>query len=150
MMSPEQCLSCKSISGEKRISPGPTIYEGRYWLVEHVYPTALKGWLVIVAKRHVEALHDLAYDEFSELGVLLGKTTMALRSVLDYEKEYTMCFSEATGFKHIHFHVVPKPHGLSPELQGPRIFGMSDPDERTPLPTEEVASFSEELRSRFE
>ncbi len=150
MMSPQECLSCKSISGEKRISPGPTIYEGRYWLVEHAYPTALKGWLVIVAKRHVEALHDLAYDEFSELGVLLGKTITALRSLLDYEKEYTMCFSEATGFKHIHFHVVPKPHGLSPELQGPRIFGMLDPDERTPLPKEEVASFSEELRSRFE
>ena len=42
-----ECLICCSISGERRISPGPFIYEGAYWLVDHAYPTLLKGWLVI-------------------------------------------------------------------------------------------------------
>jgi hypothetical protein len=29
-----ECYTCKSISGEKRISPGPTLYDGKFWLVE--------------------------------------------------------------------------------------------------------------------
>ncbi len=45
----------RSLSGEQRISPGPTIYESRYWLVEHAYPCRMLGWLVIVLKRHVIA-----------------------------------------------------------------------------------------------
>jgi hypothetical protein len=47
-----ECHSCRSISGEKRISPGPFIYEGAYWLVDPAYPTSHLGWLVIVLKRH--------------------------------------------------------------------------------------------------
>ncbi len=35
------CLTCLSNSGAKRISPGPTIYAGAYWYVEHAYPTTL-------------------------------------------------------------------------------------------------------------
>ena len=54
-----ECWTCKSNLGEKRISPGPTIYEGKYWLVEHAYPIKMIGWLVIVLKRHAEALHEL-------------------------------------------------------------------------------------------
>jgi hypothetical protein len=50
-----ECLTCKSNSGEQRISPGPTIYEGEYWFVEHAYPVKRLGWLVIVLKRHEEA-----------------------------------------------------------------------------------------------
>ena len=46
-----ECLTCKSNSGEQRISPGPTIYEGQYWLVEHAYPVKRVGWIVIVLKR---------------------------------------------------------------------------------------------------
>ena len=64
------CYTCRSLSGERRISPGPTIVEGRYWMLEHAYPTCLKGWLVIVLKRHVEALHGLTREEFIELGEL--------------------------------------------------------------------------------
>jgi diadenosine tetraphosphate (Ap4A) HIT family hydrolase len=67
-----ECLTCESNTGEKRISPGPTIYEGNYWLVEHAYPVKTIGWLVIVLKRHAEALHELtpedlpSWDRFKE------------------------------------------------------------------------------------
>ena len=54
------CYTCRSISGEQRISPGPIIYEGRCWLIEHAYPTQLKGWLVIVLKRHNVHFHVVA------------------------------------------------------------------------------------------
>ena len=49
-----ECYSCRSISGTTRISPGPYIYKGQFWLVDHAYPTRLKGWLVLVLKRHAE------------------------------------------------------------------------------------------------
>src|SRR5690348_12644608 len=62
-----ECWTCKSNTGEKRISPGPTIFEGNYWLVEDTYPIKILGWLVIVLKRHAEALHELTAEEFIEL-----------------------------------------------------------------------------------
>jgi hypothetical protein len=37
-----ECWTCKSNTGEKRISPSPTIFEGEYWLVEHAYPVNTK------------------------------------------------------------------------------------------------------------
>ena len=49
-----ECWSCPSLSGERRISPGPFIHDGRYWMVDHAYPTRLPGWLVLVLKRHAE------------------------------------------------------------------------------------------------
>ncbi|HEY7094662.1 MAG TPA: hypothetical protein VH393_15880 [Ktedonobacterales bacterium] len=36
-----ECWSCLSLSGGRRISPGPFIHEGRYWMVDHAYPTRL-------------------------------------------------------------------------------------------------------------
>ena len=64
------CPVCRSNEGVHRISPGVVIYEGQAWLVEHAYPTSLLGWLVIVLRRHSEALHDLTPDEATELGGL--------------------------------------------------------------------------------
>ena len=55
----EDCLTCLSNNGIRRISPGETIYSGKYWNVEHAYPSALLGWLVIVLKRHTGKLHEL-------------------------------------------------------------------------------------------
>jgi diadenosine tetraphosphate (Ap4A) HIT family hydrolase len=74
-----ECLSCRSISGEKRISPGPVIYEGTYWLVDHAYPTSHLGWLVIVLKRHAEALHELSREEFAELAEIQYKLAQVMR-----------------------------------------------------------------------
>ena len=71
-----------------------TIFEGQYWYLEHAYPSALKGWLVVVLKRHVEALHELTAEEFTELGAIQARATKLLFAVLDCEKEYVMCLAE--------------------------------------------------------
>ena len=84
------CLTCKSISGEKRISPGPTIHEARFWYIEHAYPCKLKGWLVLVLKRHVEALHDLTQEEFLELGELQFRLSRLLSDELKAAKILAM------------------------------------------------------------
>ncbi len=137
-----ECLSCLSNSGARRISPGPTIYDGTHWVVEHAYPTSLAGWLVIVARRHVEALHDLTPEEFEELARLQQMAVRALRDALGCRKEYVACFAEAEGFAHIHFHIVPRAEDLDSSLLGPRIFDLikPGPDMLQPQAVQEVCA----------
>ncbi len=90
----------------------------------HAFGTALPGWLVVVPRRHVTALDELTPEEAADLGPLLSGVTAAMRSVLGCEKSYVALFAEAEGFAHVHFHVVPRQADLSPDLRGPRIFGM--------------------------
>jgi diadenosine tetraphosphate (Ap4A) HIT family hydrolase len=141
-----QCLSCLSLQGIERISPGPTIYEGRCWVVEHGYPTSLKGWLVIVLKRHVEALHDLTHEEFRELADIQYKLAQVMRDRDSIEKEYMMCFAEAEHFHHIHIHFVAKPGDLPQEAKGPRIFSYLNVDQQSAVSPGEIKALCEELK----
>jgi diadenosine tetraphosphate (Ap4A) HIT family hydrolase len=144
-----ECFTCKSNSGKKRISPGPTIYEGDYWLVEHAYPSKLKGWLVIATKRHVEELHNLTKKEFVEFAEICEKTVKILYKELNCEKEYSMCFAELEHFNHIHFHIVPKPHDLPKELMGSKIFAMLKVEEKDAIPRKVIIDFCNSLKNKF-
>ncbi len=144
-----ECYSCKSISGERRISPGPVVYEGEHWIVDHAYPCGMKGWLVIVLKRHAEALHELSGAEIAELGQLMEKSSKVLHEVLGTQKEYVALFAEAEHFKHVHMHVIARAEDLASELIGPGIFKMLKPAERDVIAPEEIKSFCEELQAHF-
>ena len=137
------------MNGAARISPGPTIYEGRYWLVEHAYPTALKGWLVIVLRRHAEALHELSAEECLELGELQGKTARLLHQQTGCQKEYMVFFAEQPGFAHIHFHVVPRAVEWPEALKGGKSFALLKVSEAEAVAPEEVRQFCIELQQRF-
>src|SRR5260370_42064131 len=143
------CLCCRSISGEKRISPGPFIHEGAYWLVDHAYPTSHLGWLVIVLKRHAEALHELSRAEFAELAEIQYKLAQVMRQDTNVEKEYTMCFAEAPGFCHIHIHFVPRQENLPARLKGPAIFKKLKGNKAHAVPPDAIRAFCEEFRAKF-
>ena len=143
------CLTCLSNAGERRISPGPTIYAGDFWLLEHAYPTALKGWLVVVLKRHAEALHELTPAEFAELGAIQARATRLLFELLDCEKEYALCLAEAEHFKHIHVHLVPKPRDLPDEFKATRVFALLKVALEEAVPPDEVRAFCELLREQW-
>jgi diadenosine tetraphosphate (Ap4A) HIT family hydrolase len=144
------CYSCRSIAGEKRISPGPYIHEGRFWLVDHAYPTKMKGWLVLVLRRHAEALHELTSEEHAEMAQLLERTVRLLHREMGCEKEYAMCFAEAEHFNHIHLHVVPKPANLPEDLRGPRIFAMLKVSQDEAVPPEEIKEFCERFAAQWD
>jgi diadenosine tetraphosphate (Ap4A) HIT family hydrolase len=144
-----ECLICKSNSGEKRISPGPTIYEGKYWVVEHAYPTKIKGWLVIVLKRHSEALHDLSAEEFRELSVIESKIIHLQLIAMNCEKEYISCYAEKGQYNHIHFHVLAKPRELSQEYIGVKSFKLINPIEEEAIPKEEIIRICNELHEQI-
>lgn len=144
------CFTCLSNTGERRISPGKTIYEGRHWLVEHAYPCGLIGWLVIVLRRHAEALHELTAGEWEELGSVQQRMVTLLHRATDCEKEYVMGFAEVPGFQHIHFHVVAKPRDLPAELVGTRIFAMLKVSMEEAIPPEQIAAFCEQMSTLFD
>jgi diadenosine tetraphosphate (Ap4A) HIT family hydrolase len=142
-----ECWSCPSLTGERRISPGPFIHEGRYWVVDHAYPTRLPGWLVLVLKRHAEALHDLSSEETAEMGDLIRRACQVLRAVTGCQKEYVLLYAEAPHFAHLHVHVVPRATDLPDDLRGPRVFGLLSAEDA--VPPEAIRALSEELRTRF-
>jgi diadenosine tetraphosphate (Ap4A) HIT family hydrolase len=144
-----ECYVCPSVSGERRISPGATIHDGRYWMVEHAYPTAHPGCLVIVLKRHAEALHDLSGDELAELGALQARTVRALAAELGSQKEYIACFSESEHFQHLHVHVVARPADLPTAQRGPSAFSLLAVAPEQALPPERVRALCDALAARF-
>ncbi len=139
------CLTCLNLSGERRISPGPIIYEGAHWLVDHAYPTTHLGWLVILPKRHIEALHELTREEFQELAEIEYKLVQVMHTDLSIQKEYLICFAEGEGFHHVHIHVVPRPFNLPTHLKGPRIFELLKVDEAHAIPAQQLTAFCEEF-----
>jgi diadenosine tetraphosphate (Ap4A) HIT family hydrolase len=143
------CLTCLNLSGERRISPGPFIYEGTHWVVDHAYPTSHLGWLVILPKRHVEALHELRQEEFAELAEIEYKLVQVMHTDSAVQKEYVMCFAEGEGFHHVHFHVVPRPVDLPTDLTGPRIFALLAVDEDHAVPAPVLTAFCEELTRKY-
>jgi diadenosine tetraphosphate (Ap4A) HIT family hydrolase len=143
------CRVCKSISGESPISPGSAICEGQYWRLEHAYPSQLKGWLVIVLKRHAQALHELSAVELQELAIIQASATRVLFKELDCEKEYAACFGDKEGFNHVHFHIIPKARNLPEGLRGTKVFAAINVAESEAIPRDEIGAFCEKLRGVF-
>ncbi len=144
-----ECWTCKSNSGEKRISPGPTIFEGKYWFVEHAYPVKIIGWLVIVLKRHTEALHELTAEEFAELAQIQAKVIPLLHEELHCEKEYISCYAEMEHFRHIHVHGFGRPFDLPDELKRGHSFALLKVTPEEAVPPNTIIAFCELLKDRF-
>lgn len=138
------CPVCLSNRGDARISPGPVIHLGRTWQVEHAYPCSLLGWLVIVLRRHAEAVHELTPVEALELGELQRAVACSLHEALECSKEYSVCYGEAENFSHLHVHVVPRSPDLLDGLRGGRIFQHLKQPEEACSPGE-VARFCEKI-----
>ncbi len=142
----DECLTCLSNSGEQRISPGETVHIGRFWVVEHAYPSGLLGWLVIVLRRHAEALHELTTAELDELATVRRAVVDALHAETKCEKEYLMCVSEGPGFRHLHIHVVPRSPDLRSDRRGAAVFAFLRPTDEEVVSEATVAAFCHRMR----
>jgi diadenosine tetraphosphate (Ap4A) HIT family hydrolase len=133
----------------QRISPAHSVYEGTFWLVEHAYPAGLLGWMVIVLKRHLAALHELSDAEFQELGRIQPALVAELSETLHSEKEYVACFAEGEHFRHVHFHVVAVPKDLPPTMRGARSFQLLQINEDEAVKPQDVRALCDSLRPRL-
>jgi diadenosine tetraphosphate (Ap4A) HIT family hydrolase len=137
-----------SNKGTKKISPSKPIYLGRYWRIEHAYPCGLKGWLIFLPNRHIEALHELTSKEMKEFGKVFPKISKALHKILKNEKEYIIQIAEGKGFNHVHFHIIAKPKDIPKKYQGTDIFYyLADAKS---ISKEEIISFCEELQKELD
>lgn len=124
-MTNDACYTCTLMAQRERGGRPlwDDIYRTRFWHVVHAYDSALPGWLVLVARRHIEALADLTPEESAELGSLIALVSQALQTVTGCVKTYVIQFAEAAGHPHVHVHIVPRMADQPEERRGPRIFG---------------------------
>jgi len=104
------CLTCELVakrdSGEAPL--WDSIFRTQYWDVVHSYNSELLGWLVVVPRRHMEAIAEMRVAESTEFGVLLRDVSATLKEVTGCLKTYVMQFAEHSQHPHVHFHVVPR------------------------------------------
>lgn len=118
-------MTCELIDRRDRgeAPPWDMIHRADHWDLVHAYNTSLPGWLVLVARRHVAAIDELTEEEATELGVLLRRSSAALRQVVGCVKTYVCQFAEQAEHPHVHFHIVPRMAGQPDDRRGPRVFG---------------------------
>lgn len=100
------------------------ILQAQYWRLAHAFGTPVAGWLVLLPLRHVVSVGALTAAEAAELGSLLADVSRAIEAVTGCQKTYVAMFAEKDGFGHVHFHLIPRPADLSPELRGPAVFDL--------------------------
>ncbi|MBU0708467.1 HIT family protein [Patescibacteria group bacterium] len=141
-----KCLTCLNLSGEQPIFPESRIYESRLWLIEHVYPTKLLGWFVIILKRHTESLHDLSREEFEELAAIQFKLTKQLNEELKLQKEYSVCFAEHPSYRHVHFHIIPILKSLDEKHRGSNVFSLLRIPEEESISKRDIIKFCKRIK----
>ena len=123
-MSDDSCVTCQARDDELKLTLAPRLIDSKRWFVEHVHPTSVPGWLVLVLQRHAGSLHELRRSEFKEFGMLAHRLSRAIHRATDSEKEYLVKFAERPGHEHVHFHLIPRASGMSPSLRGPAVFSQ--------------------------
>jgi diadenosine tetraphosphate (Ap4A) HIT family hydrolase len=119
------CRTCELIT-KRDAGTAPLwdcIQRTQYWDVVHSYNTALPGWLVLVARRHMAAIDEMTEDEAVELGRLIRQVSLALKEVTGCAKTYVMQYAEHPDHPHVHFHIVPRMPDQPEERKGQNIFG---------------------------
>ena len=123
-----------------------SIHRTPFWDVAHAFNTSLPGWLVLVARRHIEAIDELTNEEAAELGVLLRRSSAALRDITGCVKTYVMQFAEAEGHSHVHFHIVPRMTDQPEERRSTKIFGYLGAPEEERVTEERMNEIAVHLR----
>ncbi len=121
----KQCKTCELIA--RRDAGAAPLWDNiertPCWDIVHSYNTALPGWLVLVARRHIEAIDELTEEEAVELGSWMRRVSMALRQVTGCLKTYVIQFAEQAEHPHVHFHIVPRLVDQPKDRRGTQIFG---------------------------
>lgn len=99
------------------------IQRTQFWDVAHCYETALAGWLVLVARRHIGSLSELSDPEAIELGLLIRNMSAALKEVTGCLKTYVLQFAESPEHPHVHFHIIPRMADQPENRRSTGIFG---------------------------
>lgn len=145
-----ECMACEGNQRLTELPPRESVLVTDHWRVAHTFDSALPGWLVILPRRHVRALHELTPDEAAPLGDMLRRLSLALATVTGCEKSYIMLFAEKEGFSHLHVHVVPRMPDFTDDVKGPRVFEFLKQDPEQWLSPNTMDDIALQLRSVLE
>jgi diadenosine tetraphosphate (Ap4A) HIT family hydrolase len=148
MTSPD-CYACGKEARFDDLPPRECVSFDQYWRVAHAINTSVPGWLVLLPRRHVTAVHDLTDAEATALGAWQVNLSRALRSVTGCVKTYVVQFAEADGFVHVHFHIVPRMADLPPEQRGPGVFGLLRRPEQERVTADRADQMAHALRAEL-
>ncbi|MEV8349696.1 HIT family protein [Streptomyces niveus] len=148
-MTTPDCYACGKEAEFDDLSPRECVVHDQHWRVAHSFNTALPGWLVLLPRRHVAAVHDLTDAEAAALGVWQVKLSQALRTVTGCAKTYVVQFAEAEGFAHVHFHIVPRMADLQPEHRGPGVFELLRRPEQERVTADQADQLAHVLRTQL-
>ncbi|MFG2573721.1 HIT family protein [Streptomyces sp. NPDC048481] len=148
-MTASDCYACRKEEEFGDLPPRERIAHDRHWRVAHALGTAVPGWLVLLPRRHVAAVHDLTDAEASTLGTWQVRLSRALRETTGCAKTYVVQFAEAEGFAHVHFHIVPRMADLPPEHRGPGVFELLRRPETEWVTADEADRTARLLRTRL-
>lgn len=143
-----ECRTCELLARrDAGVAPAwDCIVRSRWWDVVHCDSTALKGWLVLVVRRHVASVAGLTDDEAAVLGPLVRDVSRALHELLDCEKTYVVQFAESAVHRHVHVHVIPREAGLAEHLRGPGVFRLLGVPEDECVSEREMNALAHDLR----
>ncbi|MCP4428054.1 MAG: HIT family protein [Chloroflexi bacterium] len=122
------------------------IHRTQHWDVVHSYNTALPGWLVLVVRRHIEAIDELTETEAAELGVLMQRVSAALKEITGCVKTYVIQFAEAAEHPHVHFHIIPRMADQPEDRRSTKIFSYLGVDEEERVSEDEMNRIAKEVR----
>jgi diadenosine tetraphosphate (Ap4A) HIT family hydrolase len=145
------CKTCELIA-RRNAGDAPlwdSIYRTLYWDVAHSYDTALPGWLVLVARRHITAVDELTDAEAIELGQLIHRTSIALKEVTGCVKTYVIQFAERVDHSHVHFHIIPRMADQPENRHGTQIFGYLGVPEEERVSQETMNAIGVKVQERL-
>jgi len=142
------CSTCELLSrrDEGQAPLWNSIHRTEYWDVVHSYNTALPGWLVLVIRRHIESLDQMTDGEAKELGMLIRKTSVALKTITGCLKTYVIQFAEAKEHPHVHFHIIPRMADQPENRKSIFIFGYLGVEEEERVSEEEMDEIGRQVR----
>jgi diadenosine tetraphosphate (Ap4A) HIT family hydrolase len=143
------CYSCGQEAAPER-TDREWVWADEHWRVAHAFDSTLPGWLVLVPRRHVEALDELTVEETAVLGPVLRGLTVALRAETGCVKTYVLLLAEAEGDAHLHLHVVPRLPDQPEDRRGPRVFGYLGAEAADRVPATEQDDLARRLRAHLQ
>ncbi|MEU7058124.1 HIT family protein [Streptomyces sp. NPDC046197] len=148
-MTTPDCYACSKEAEFDALPPRERVAYDEHWRVAHDFNTAVPGWLVLLPRRHVTAVHELTDAETAGLGAWQVELSRALHAVTGCRKTYVVQFAEAEGFAHVHFHIVPRMADLPAEHRGPGVFGLLRRPERERVTTDQADRVAHSLRAEL-
>jgi diadenosine tetraphosphate (Ap4A) HIT family hydrolase len=145
----KRCKTCELVN-RRDAGDAPLwdrIQRTQFWDLVHSYNTALPGWLVLVARRHIEAIDELTDDEAIDLGRLVRRASIALREVTGCVKTYVVQFAEDKDHPHVHFHIVPRMENQPEDRRSVRVFGYLGVPEAERVSEERMSELSVKIQS---